>query len=417
MASVCATIVLAIASPILLWKYKRTASDYGTYKSEIEGRQKFKQLLQEAPPGGIKRDTASGRMTSRIEGYDITYTVDPDIQIAAEQALFKENPYTGAIVAMDPTTGEVVAMASYAQKRREYYQTVPFSTMFDPTSRNSVFPMASIQKLITASAAFEKGIAKPSDTHNCSGFFSAGSGVLIPCSRGQGRGHGPITIAQAMASSCNVTFAWLAMLVKRDLLEDYYHQYLFDRDIDFDLPVTESTIMIAPGYPGLARSGCGLDGARVSPLHAAMVAAAIQNGGVMMKPFIIKSVSQAGKEIYTGKPEELARPIKPETAAKLAESMSSTVEEGGTGFKKFGRVLGDDNDTLKVMAKTGSLNDNSPQEHYTWFVGFSNGGARKFAFAAMMMTDEAHTEMHAASLAKDLFVSLVNAQKNTENDH
>lgn len=415
MATALATIILAIAAPVMMWKNHSLERDYNEYKDYNEARTKLASVIGGAPPRIITIDQRTRRVVSRVDNKDVTYTVDPSLQKYAEQALMKNDPYAGSIVAINPANGAVIAMASYTNRRRAFYESNPFSSMTDIVSRNSVYPMASIQKIITAAAALDTGTAKPDRTTDCNGFFKAGD-TLIPCSRGQGRGHGRITLGHAMATSCNVTYAALALDVKRETLEEYYRRFMFNKRIDFDMPLAESVLTIAPGNGGLARAGCGLDGARVSPVHAALVAAAVQNGGVMMRPFIVESVSSENKEIYRTKPEQIARPITKKTAAELAETLSSTVEEGGTGYRKFGRTLGNGKDKLKVMAKTGSLNDNGPGEHYTWFVGFVDEGAPRMAFAIMMMSDESHTEMHAVNLARDFFLAIINDPKNKAYD-
>jgi len=361
---------------------------------QIAAEERFRKAAGSLASGRISREDSTGALFSESGDFRFVLTLDPELQRIAEELLERYDPVLGAFILIEPDTGAIMAMAAHSRKRNDLPLYDRYQTCRDPMLRDGSQPMASIAKLITASAAIESNIAGPGDTFTCTGSYKTKDGTVSDHS---GSGHGRITMGRALATSCNPTFARLGVTVGRKNLLEYFNRFMFNRVIDFDMPVTESGASIAKTEYGLALAGAGFEGSWMSPLHAAAIAATIANGGVMMRPHIVLEMSRNGATAYRVRPKEMARPITRKTANALARMMSGTVNSpGGTAYRGFyanGRRI---TQGVSVAGKTGSLNGNSNLEHYYWFVGHATRDNRKFAFAAMIVNDN-YWKIKAAS--------------------
>lgn len=406
MLTTIASVVLLAVSIVFIRKYFAAEQSLKECRIDVEERRGMSAFAHDVPHGGVKLDASLGRLTARAGGqggraYEIVYTVDPELQRMAETALRefgdKHNlgatPYMGVIVGIEPGTGAVRVMASYESRRKKYFDRRPFSGFLEPLARDSNYPMASIQKIITAAAAIETdGKYKPTLKFK----------------------KGKQTFAQAMAKSQNDVFTNVAREISVRKLQEYYGRFYFNRGIRFDLPLTESVFTNTPG------AGSGLNGARVSPLHAALVAAAVKNNGVMMQPYVVEKIRRNGRTVSEAEPDELARPVKPETAAQIARMMAGTIRRGGTAYNGFGKNIEAleklQEDTPRFIAKTGTVADSCQTNDVTWFVGYTDRDNPDLAFA-VLFTVVSTRNLHAVHLAWDFFEARMNvAGKIPEND-
>jgi len=161
--------------------------------------------------------------------------------------------------------------------------------------------------------------------------------------------------------------------------------------------VEASPADIPDGKLDLAKSAAGFGKVKLSPLHAALIAAAVGNGGLAYEPSLIEEVDGV-----PFKPTESSRLLKEETAAALRDMMKSTVTEGTatSSFRERGRsVLGD----IAVAGKTGSLsNHKRPYMDYSWFVGFAPADDPKVAVAAVVVNG-LKWRIHAPYVAREAF--------------
>jgi len=149
-------------------------------------------------------------------------------------------------------------------------------------------------------------------------------------------------------------------------------RFLFNQPIPFDLPVAESFVHVPDDNFGLAEIATGFNKkTTISPIHAALLSSAVVNNGVMMKPWLVKRISQENGEIlYKNKPAKLTRSISRNTASKLKILMKDTVEYGTC--RKYFRSLRRKK-TFKNMelgAKTGTVNDETDQFKYDWLTAY-----------------------------------------------
>jgi cell division protein FtsI/penicillin-binding protein 2 len=207
-----------------------------------------------------------------------------------------------------------------------------------------------------------------------------------------------ISLSMALARSANVVFAKMAVKhLDGDSLRKEAEKFLFNRPI-WDQPMEQSTAQIPDkGEKALdfAKSASGFGQVHLSPLHAAVIAAAVGNGGLAVEPSLIDAID--GEAVH---PTGQARLLNQETAAALRDMMKLTVSKG-TATKSFRErhrnVLGD----IEVAGKTGSLSDYGRHfKDYSWFVGFAPADDPKIA-VAVVIVNGLKWRVHAPYIARE----------------
>jgi cell division protein FtsI/penicillin-binding protein 2 len=250
-----------------------------------------------------------------------------------------------------------------------------------------VYPAASLIKVVTASAALEKGQITAEDE------ISYRGGIYGITRKGiharDGRGVPSMSLEEAIAKSANAVFGKVAVnYVGGDVLADYMAKFGFCQPIPFDLPVEESTCEIPRDEFNLARTGAGFGEVYVSPLHMAMIMSAIASSGEMPRPILIERVEdEDGVPLFEAEPSKWRDTVRPETAGALLRMMVKTIE-AGTSRRTFGSpestpLLQD----MEVAGKTGSLSGWTPRMHFEWFAGVAPVGDPKLAVAALVVND------------------------------
>lgn len=295
----------------------------------------------------------------------IRTTIVPAYQEYLNRRLAKARAPMVSLVAMDPHTGRVKALISYDR--------LPGRTNYALTP---TFPAASVFKMVTAAAALERGGLSPESKIP----FHGGSHTLYRSQLKIPEPNAPRkpTLTESFARSFNPVFGKLANKpVGPRLLERFAYRFGFNQAIRFELPVSPSLVNIPQNDTfGIAAIGSGFNRiTTLSPLHGAMMAAAVVNNGLMMEPSIVDRITVynkkgRGSEVYRTKPRVMRRSLAPETAANMRRLMGATISRG-TGRRtfrraKYDRVLKD----LLLGGKTGSINDASRRYRIDWFVGY-----------------------------------------------
>lgn len=318
-----------------------------------------------------------GRLVQTLaDGSEVRFTLDPAIQRAAVDVLERFQVDYGAVVAMRPATGELLAMAEHAQGRPDLRHL----------TLQAEGPAASIFKIVTAAALIERACLN-ADSEICThgGHRRVDLENLHDNSRLDTRCE---TLKQAFGASSNVAFArWADRLLTPADLQASADAFLFNQRLPFLWGVGVSKSQIPTGSRiAFARSAAGFTASSLSPLHAAVITGAVGNDGVMMAPRIIDRVTRDGEVLYASEAQGLGRALPPEVAAVLVEVMTSTVE-GGTARKFFaGKAraqLGD----MRIGAKTGHLTaqDTGMARHFSWFVAFAPADAPEIAVAGLVV--------------------------------
>jgi peptidoglycan glycosyltransferase len=329
------------------------------------------------------------------QGANLVLTIDPRLQEVAAEGLGSNE---GAVAAIDPRSGEVLALYSnptYApsplashdpdEVRRSYRQLDPEEPDSPLVSRavDTFFPPGSSFKIITAAAALENGMRPDSllpnpptlDVPQTEDDLENFGGSQCP-------GGSEISLADALQVSCNVAFAALGLELGADRLVEQAQRFGFSGDIPFDIPFVESQIPPVQAFdedlPAVAQSAIGQRDVATNVLHMALVAGAIGNRGTMMVPRLVGEIRDPkGRILRTFGPEEYGQPMSAENAATLTEMMVNVVE-GGTGTAA--QISG-----VSVAGKTGTAQTAEGEPPHAWFVSFAPAEDPEIAVAVVIL--------------------------------
>lgn len=328
-----------------------------------------------------RRDLTISDLLSVVLGQDLRplnlqLTIDAGLQRTAFQALGGQ---PGAVVAIRPGTGEILAMVSVpaydpnlllgteAAKQWQALLDDPSRPLSDRATRE-LYPPGSTFKTVVAAAAIENGIAFPeTELADPAEFPLPGSTATItnagggPCNNGTST-----TLLQAFVRSCNTTFARLAIDVGAERLGEVAQLLGFNTEIRFPWEPAESTFLtadLASDPAALGQSGIGERDVRATPLQLALVSAAIANQGQVMSPYLVGRIFDAeGTEVEVTEPIPLSQALSPDTSDLMAQMMERVVTEG-TG--RLAAVPG-----VRVAGKTGTATGVDGRPH-AWFIGFA----------------------------------------------
>lgn len=300
-------------------------------------------------------------------------TVDPNLQRQAEKALRNGQIPEAAVVMIEVKTGRILAYANHVERgpRRDVIV-------------EAKAPAASVFKIITGTALVDHARLTPT-TKQCywGGEHKLDAANLVDNPE---RDKWCATISQAMGRSLNTVMARLALKhLDREKLGLTARAYGFNQAPIFDVPVAPHTLELPEENLEFARTAAGFWNSTLSPLAAAQIALTIANRGVLVKPYVIDSISDPKEGLLYKAPARtvLGRAIRPETADAVTVMMEATVSDG-TGFKAF-----HDNaarpylPNIPIASKTGTLIKQSTDQFYTWFVGFAPSRNPEVAFAVL----------------------------------
>ncbi len=321
-------------------------------------------------------------------GNDVILTIDADLQRYAYQLLGGRK---GAVVVLDPATGAVLAMAagpSYEPGDVGDYIEQPGSPLLNRAAQGA-YPPGSVFKIVTAAGVLNSHPEILDQKINCTGSMEVQGFVLQ-----DNAAHGEVDFHQAFARSCNVAFAGYGLAQGAQV---FYRQALdfgLTKEFDFPLPVYRGNIAgpEAMTGPELASSAIGQGQLLLSPLQAALLACAVANDGVIMKPYLISGYQTEAGDTRQFQPQSWLRPMDPAVAALIKEEMVDVVRNG-TG--RSAALSG-----VTVAGKTGTA-ENPHGKAHAWFVGFAPAEEPKVAVAVLIENAGAGSGS-AAPLARDV---------------
>lgn len=312
------------------------------------------------------------------EGMQINYTIQGELQQKVYEYLAKYQVPYGVFVAIEPATGRILGMTAYSS----------VDPAWAKRSAYELYPMASLFKIITASAALENHKITPESVIEFRGNSYSENPRYWDISP-HGRNN-QMTASYAMGKSINPLYGRLARDIagKQSVMESV-SRFGFNQELLPGTPAKQSQAGEPVDNHALMLMGAGLDhDVKISPLHAAVIMSAIANGGKMMAPGLTSGITNArGVEKETFTPRELRQLVTPETSASLTRMLSSTVLTG-TSRKAFhdrrGRPLLD----VQVAAKTGSIDGSAPKGHYSWFAAFAPIQNPRIALVALVINSD-----------------------------
>ena len=337
------------------------------------------------------------------QGGSVQLTIDAAAQQAAYDGLKALGPgVEGSVVAIEPSTGKILAMVSlptYDPNRLSSHDFNSVADNYDRLDKDPAEPLlnraiqkrlfpGSVFKLVTAAAAIESGKYDSADALVPGGATfqlpqtSDDSGLID--NEGRPCGNGEIPFRQAMEQSCNTSFAQLAIEVGAEGMLQQAEAFGFNSDYLEDLgPQAQSTFPADASEPEIGQAGFGQFNVQATPLQMAMVAAAIANQGKEMRPYVVKELQSAEYDAETIDPEQLSDAVSPETADVLTELMVSTVDNGTASPAAIPGT--------PVAGKTGTAQRGIPNEPpYGWFVSFAPAQDAQVAVAVMIEEAPGH---------------------------
>jgi peptidoglycan glycosyltransferase len=345
--------------------------------------------------------TAGSAFFSRIDqivtgqpprGSSVLLTLDPEVQRVAYEAM---GGLTGAVVAIEPDTGKIIAMTSTPSfdanrlavhdpngTNAEYaaLEDDPLQPLQNRALAGDVNPPGSTFKLVVAAAAFESGkFDADSELPNPLTYTLPQSNNTVHNASGTTCGPGKTTtIVTAIRLSCNVPMAELAVELGDEAIRETAERFGFNRELTMPLRAATST------YPATitddaqtALSGFGQGQVQATPLQIAMVAAGLANGGTVMNPYAVDQVVGADLSVQQSfSPSPLGDATDQQTADLITAAMVASVQDGAATGARI--------DGVDVAGKTGTAEMGGDNPYTLWFTGFAPADDPEIAVAVLV---------------------------------
>ncbi len=314
-----------------------------------------------------------GRLVQFLpSGAKVTFTVQPQVQQHLSKMYDNRKVPHGGVVLLEPDSGRVMALLSHSA----------LEPKMDDMAVIAHAPSASVFKIITAAALVEDKGVNPEGQVCYHGGRSSLSEANIKGDKRLDRSCG--TLSDAVAWSINSLIAKLAyQKLSRQDLNAWAKKFGYNETIPFELPVAISKAQIPEEPLERARAAAGFWHTFLSPLHGAMIGAAVLNEGVMMQPTLIERYEAPdGELLYSFKPRVWRRAMSAKTA-KTVRAMTDRTATVGTARKYF-KQRAEMPKHITAGGKTGTLSRKQPSYlGYTWFVGYAEDTRREGAQIAV----------------------------------
>jgi len=324
-------------------------------------------------------------------GATVQATINPKAQDAADKALGNQR---GAVVALDPKTGAILAMISHPQydpnrlsshdqasvvKAWNELNADPTQPLVNRAIAGNLYPPGSVFKIVTAAAALENGKVDTTTQIPAPGVMELPQTTAgLPNYDRQPCGpNNQTTLQHALEISCNTAMGYLGMQVGAQALADQAAKFGFGTTMRIPTRVEPSRFPTGINQAQTAQSAIGQYDVRVTPMQVAMVSAGIANGGVVMRPYLINQVLSADLQtIDRTSPERLGTAVSSQTAATLTQMLVGVVDQGtGTPAKING---------VQVAGKTGTAEQGNGKPPHAWFTAFAPANDPKVAVAVVV---------------------------------
>jgi peptidoglycan glycosyltransferase len=350
--------------------------------------QEFNSYLLGRAPEQFAQNVTDLLTARSSPGGTLVLTLDRATQAAAQDALGDRK---GAVVALDPRTGAVLAMTTFPrydpndlsshdpERIRRYWDRLvkdPDGPLLNRAA-GGLYPPGSTFKVVTSAAALENGVSLDEELPSPQVYDVPQTSADIRNFGGGTCGDGSLTLPEALEISCNTTFAALGVRLGDRKLATEAEKFGLNKPSPYQLPAATSSIPRNQDVPSTAQSAIGQRDVRVSPLQMASVAATIANGGRRMAPYVVgEVVSDKGGVVKRFEGEDLGQAIPGQVAGDLKDMMTGVVERG-TG--ESAQIPG-----LQVAGKTGTAQHAPGRAPHAWFIGFTEQGDRAIAVAVVV---------------------------------
>ena len=397
---------------------------YSTQARSRTGLERSENDYLTAANSGL--DTLVDRLSgATVKGNDLHLTIHPDAQYLAEQALAGK---CGSVVALDPGTGQIQVMATAPgynpnQIEKDYSVIERTKAPCEPPApllnraTSGLFTPGSTFKIITTAAALDSGTFGPESHFNDPGYcIEYGKKVSNFADQNGPEKFGVVTLSDALVHSINAVYCEIGKQMGPKAILAYAKRFGFYSTPPLETPSNErapsglynGSKLYTPAKdsdvdPG--RMAFGQERMLVTPLQMAMVAGAVANGGIVMRPYVVDHVtSPTGKLVAATRRTELGPAIKPETAAQLSDMMEQVVTRGTGGNAAIRGV--------RVAGKTGTAETAVPGVNTTWFVAFAPVDNPRIAIAVVLQNQRGTGGATAAPIARTVMQALLRSTSN-----
>ncbi|MDO4169146.1 MAG: penicillin-binding transpeptidase domain-containing protein [Lachnospiraceae bacterium] len=339
-------------------------------------------------------------------GDDLYTTLDTRLQKAAYEALGSRN---GAVIAMEPDTGKILAMVSKPDFDPNYikdqWQTLNSSSEAVLVNRatQGLYAPGSTFKIVTALEYMRENSNYRDFSYYCNSSIIKNSNK-ISCYHGTA--HGTVNLTQAIAKSCNTAFVDLGSDLNRGDMRELAEDLFFNTSIPVDIASKKSQFNVSKKTEKsqMPQIVIGQGDTLITPLNNALIMCAIANDGVVMKPYIADHIENYnGGVIKQYESSKLAEALSSDEANEMKEMLKSVVKDG------TGSVL--NTSAYTVAGKTGSAEYNSNKDSHAWFVGMSNVDDPDLVVSVIVERGGSGGQA-AAPVAKAVFDSYYNNELN-----
>lgn len=330
-------------------------------------------------------------------GDNVVTTIRYDLQEAAYKAL---GNYNGAVIAMDPATGEILAMVSQPTYNPntidvDWEDLQEGSALYNRATQGQYTP-GSVFKILTTLAYMESNPSTYLDyTYECTGEITV-DGKTIHCA--SNKAHGLVTLQDSFAKSCNTSYANMMQYIDEEIFTKVCKANLFNQELPIGFESAVSSFSIAKKDESSLKmdTAIGQGKTLVSPLHMAMLVSAVANDGVVMRPQLVERIENYdGITVEETKSKEYVTLFTSEQVSTLSDYMRSAVE--------YGTATKLQSDVYTSYGKTGTAQTTSDLDQTNaWFVGYAEMDGRQIAIA-VVVEDSGNGSTYAVPIAKKIF--------------
>ncbi len=337
-------------------------------------------------------------------GDNIVTTLDSRLQKAAYDAL---GSYKGAVVVTEPSSGKILAMVSKPDydpnnidiKWEDLVEDSDNDSALINRAAQGLYPPGSTFKILTALEYMKENPEYAEYTYNCKGKGKFND-ITINCYNN--KVHGEEDLMESFAKSCNASFANIGTTLDLSSFRKLCEKFLFNTSLPTNLVYNRSSFVLTGKSPAneIPQTVIGQGKTQITPLHNALIASTIANGGIMMKPYVVDHIeNQGGNVIKKYMPEIYDTIITPDEAQILTSFMREVVTDGtGTALN---------NKRYAVAGKTGSAEYEEGKPAHAWFVGFAPAEKPEIAVSIIVESVGTGSE-YAVPIASDIFKTYFN---------
>ncbi len=365
-------------------------------KMGVEGAANFELLHSHARLTERLKHAFTGE---KNQGDGIVTTLQTALQEASYRSL---GSYRGAIVVMEVSTGKILAMVSKPDfdpnRIGETFSTLSqdneAATLLNRATQGRYAPGSTFKLLTTLEYVHENPKTYPDYTYTCNGSFLS-DGKEIHCYHHTA--HGQENLTDSFANSCNTSFASLGLTLQEKGLTEICNRALFNRKVPFDLPTEKSYFTLTPDASDaeVMETVIGQGKTLATPLQMALIAAAVDNGGKVQRPYVMdRVVNDEGRFVKDLSAEGTISIMSAEDADLLKSYMRTVVTDG------TGRAL--QTDAYTAYGKTGTAEYNASGDSHAWFIGFAHQEEKEDIAIAVIMESAGSGSSFAAPAAKQV---------------